>query len=115
MQATRFRSRMAAAAERRRDEALIRHGFVHRFLVAMQETCVAKRASLVAQLAAEQDAALTGLREKAKAEAKGRIDRSVAPVAARQQDERLALRKACRAIQPRRRPIRFTTNTRHHR
>jgi hypothetical protein len=111
---------MAAMAERRRDEALVRQGFVHRFLLAMQETCAAKRAALVAQLTAEQEAALVQVKEKEKAETKGRIDRSLTPVHARHRDEQSGFRRACHAkercaMQPRRGPIRFTTDTGHHR
>ena len=120
IQSARFAARMAAAAERRRDAALVRQGFVHRFLVAMQEICADKRNALIAQLTAEQEAALRRVREKARADAKGRIDRGVAPVRARHDDEQKGLRNARRveqhcAMQPRRHPARFTTNTVHHR
>jgi len=112
IQATRFRARQASSSLRCRDEALVRQGFVHRFLVAMQETCVAKRAALLAEITAERGAAVAQVREKAKAEAKGRIERSLVPVRARHRDEQQGLRAARRAEQrcatgarPRRRSI----------
>jgi len=104
IQATRFRARQAAASLRRRDEALVRQGFVHRFLVAMQETCAAKRAAMVAQITTEQEAAVAQVREKARAEAKGRIERSLAPVRARHRNEQHGLRVARRTQQRRAAP-----------
>ena len=86
----------------------------------MQEICAAKRAALVAQLTAEQEAALAQVRDKAKAEAKGRIDRASAPVRDRNRDEQEGLHNARRTaqrctMQRRARPIRFKAYTGHHR
>jgi hypothetical protein len=80
--------RLAHGADCLRDEAAIRQGFAHRFLLAMAETCALYRAAAIEQIQREQEAALGLMKEKARAELRGKLARSLAPVQARHHDER---------------------------
>lgn len=86
--AARFRIRTTLAAEARRDEALVRQGFAHRFLVAMQETCILRRRAAIRQLQAEQEAVVGEVQHKARAETRELVACSVASVRMRHRDER---------------------------
>jgi hypothetical protein len=88
IQATRQRVRLAHGADCLRDEAAIRQGFVHRFLLAKAETCALHRAAAIEQIQREQQAALSLVREKARAELRGKLARNLTPVQARHRDER---------------------------
>ena len=73
------RLRRVAHQIRLRDEALLRHSYAHRFLVARLEVCAAKRMAELARLTAEQDAEITTLRRKAAAETRATETRATLP------------------------------------
>lgn len=98
--AARFSIRLALAAQRQQEQAAIRQGFAHRFLLAAQEVCAARRGAALDALAREQEAALQKAQERRKAETALHINRHLAPIRARHHEEMKAFGK--RRREPRR-------------
>jgi hypothetical protein len=96
MAAARFSLRCSTAAARNRDDALIRGGFAHRFFVASQEACAAKRAAAIEQLKGEQEAALQARSERAVAEEFAEVAQTISRLRARHGDDRRALSASLR-------------------
>lgn len=88
---------------RHRDEAAVRQAFAHRFLIAMQETCIDRRNAALVRLYAEQAALVAGARQRAAAETSASVPRGTAPLKARHREDWQQLREAARAARRRRR------------
>ena len=91
VQATRQSVTRARSAERRQDEAAIRQGFAHRFLLAMAETCTVRRVAAIEAVRREQKAAVEMKRQKADAETPSALARALTPLQQRQRNERRSL------------------------
>lgn len=89
--AARRSARLAHSVARIQEEAAIRQCFAHRFLLAMRETCVVRRAAATEMVRLEQEAALEVARRKAAAETPGAISRTLTPLRQRHSDERRSL------------------------
>lgn len=92
VQATRRSVMQARSSERNQEEAAIRQGFAHRFLLAMAETCAVRRATAIEIIRREQEAAVEIARRKADAETPSALARTLTPVQQRHRDERRCLR-----------------------
>jgi hypothetical protein len=97
LRATRGRVKLAQASDQRTAESVVRQSFAHRFLLAGQEVCAAKRLALLYQLRAEQNAMLVRARQQARAEAPGQVARTLVPLQSQHESERRGLQARRRA------------------
>lgn len=70
------------------EQAAVRHGFAHRFLLAGREVCVLRRLAFIAQLKDEQQAALRNVRDKVRIEQRSLQAGSIAALRGRQREEK---------------------------